>query len=508
MLVAAVLAVAYLVVAPSPADLAAQTFRADLFADHGFLLWNNLWYSGHSLPGYSLVYPPLAAPLSPRLVGALAAVAAAALFGLLVRRRYGDRAALAVAWFGAATVTNLVAGRITFALGLAVGMGAVLALDRGRTGAAVALAVLSSVTSPVAGLFVAFCAAVGAWVSPADRRRAVTVAAAALVSLVAISLAFSTPGWFPFALTAYLPVVLFVAAVLILVPREERWLRTGAVAYGVLCTLLLLVHSPVGANATRLGSMLAGPLLALVLIGRRPVALALVALPLLYWQWVAPVRDFADQSGDPAVERSFYEPLLAELDRVVDAPVRIEIPPTHDRWESNYVAPTYPLARGWLRQIEGPDIDLFTDGHLTAASYRRWLDERGVSYVAVPDAKLDYIAEDEAALVRSGLPYLRQLWRSPGWNLYAVRRPTPLVAPAGAALRHVGPADFSLDARARGSYVVRIHYTPYWQVTSGAACVESDGDWTRVVVDRPGTVSVNARLSLDGLLRNEATCSG
>ena len=46
MLVAVVLAAAYLIASPWSADLAAQTFRADLFADHGFLIWNNLWYSG------------------------------------------------------------------------------------------------------------------------------------------------------------------------------------------------------------------------------------------------------------------------------------------------------------------------------------------------------------------------------------------------------------------------------------------------------------------------------
>jgi hypothetical protein len=508
LLAAAVLAVAYLIVAPSPADLAAQTFRADLFSSHGFLIWNNLWYSGHALPGYSLVYPPLGALLGPRLLGALAAVGAAAAFGLLARRRYGDRAAIAVAWFGAATVTNLVSGRITYALGLAVGLAAVLALARRRTGWASALAVLTSVTSPVAGLFVALAASVAVWVFPQARRAGVIVGAAALASLLAISLAFSTPGWFPFALSAYLPVPLYVAAVLLLAPREERWLRQGAVAYGLMCTFFLFVTSPVGANATRLGSLLGGPLLALVLVGRRPLALALVAVPLLYWQWVAPVRDYVDQRDDPAVESSFYQPLLAELGRIVHGPVRIEIPPTHDRWESNYVAPHYPLARGWLRQIEAPDIDLFTNGHLTAGSYRRWLDDRAVSYVAVADAKLDYTGIDEAALIHRGLPYLRPLWHTPDWTLYSVRRPTPLLAPTtGARLERVGVDDFSLRATTPGDRLVRIHYTPYWQVTSGSACVERDGDWTRVEVDRPGTVTVSARLSLDGLLRSSG-CSG
>ena len=39
-------------------------------------------------------------------------------------------------------------------------------------------------------------------------------------------------------------------------------------------------------------------------------------LPLLYWQLVAPVRDVRKAAGDDSTEAAFYEPLLAELDRL------------------------------------------------------------------------------------------------------------------------------------------------------------------------------------------------
>ncbi|MDP9189479.1 MAG: hypothetical protein M3O25_09550, partial [Actinomycetota bacterium] len=84
---AAGLAAIYLLWAPESLDLAAAIFRADLFADHGFLLWSNDWYSGHHLLSYSVLFPPLGALLGVRLTGALAAVAAAAVFAALVRRR-------------------------------------------------------------------------------------------------------------------------------------------------------------------------------------------------------------------------------------------------------------------------------------------------------------------------------------------------------------------------------------------------------------------------------------
>src|SRR5918912_2851325 len=91
--VAGALAVAYVVIAPPSADLAAQLYRVQLFERHGFTLWDNAWYGGHHMPGYSVLFPPLAALLGARVVGALSAVAAAWLFERLVDGFDGARAA-------------------------------------------------------------------------------------------------------------------------------------------------------------------------------------------------------------------------------------------------------------------------------------------------------------------------------------------------------------------------------------------------------------------------------
>lgn len=507
MLAAAVLAAAYLIWAPPTADLAAQTFRADLFSQHGYLLWNNFWYAGHYLPGYSVLYPPLGALVGPRLLGAIAAVAAAGLFGAIARRRYGDRARLATQWFGAATITNLLTGRITFALGVAVGLGALLALQRRRAVAAPALGALTALASPVAALFVAIAAvavARGEW-----RRQALRLGAASLAAAGVLSVAFPTAGYFPFAPTAFLPVPLFAIAAYLVAPAGEGWVRRAIVVYLLAVVGFAVVHTPVGANAARLGALCGGPVLALVLLGRRPRLLLALAIPLLYWQWVAPYRDVSDAWGDPSVHASYYAPLVAELDRLTSGPVRIEVPPTRDRWESDLLAPSYPLARGWLRQLESDDFNLFTGGHLTPAAYREWLGRHAVSYVALPNVAFDYLAKDEVALIRSGLPYLRPVWASADWTLYRVARATPLVSPAGAKLTRIGPADFTLDATRPGDYTVRIHYTPFWTVAAGNACVTKAGDWTRVEARASGETAITARFSVDGLIHGERTeCSG
>jgi hypothetical protein len=280
--------------------------------------------------------------------------------------------------------------------------------------------------------------------------------------------------------------------------------------------VLFAVHTQVGANAARLGSLFGGPVLALALVGRRPVALAILALPLLWWQWVAPVRDFAAGQDDPSVTAAYYQPLIDFLNaQTLGQPTRLEIPATRNRYEAAYVAPHYPLARGWLRQSESDDFELFTGGNLTPATYRAWLEQHGVKYVALADAPPDYLAKDEDALIRAGLPYLTPVWSNEHWHLYRLKHAAGLVSPLGSQrsppvnrLTEMGAADFTLRVRDPGSYLVRIHWTPYWTVAAGDACVERDGDWTRLDVRRPGTVQVAARFSVGGLLRRDSECSG
>ena len=509
MLPALALSVAYLIWAPPSADLAAQTFRTELFEADGFAVWSNAWYGGLHLPGYSLLYPPLASVLGVRVVGAVSVVAAGALFAALVRPRYGDRARIAIWLFGLGAATNLFTGRLTFALGVALGLAALLALERRRPALAVTLAALTSCASPVAGLFVGLAGGV-AFLS-GRRRDGVALALGAVATIGVLSVLFPTGGVEPFVGNTF---TLITAATVILVavlPREERTLRLGALLYALLCLGLFLVETPVGGNVTRLGALAAAPLLALGAWRRRSTPLVLAALvPLLYWQWVAPVRDLADAVGEPSVERSYYEPLLAQVERrAPDQPFRIHVPATRNRWESVHVGQAYPMARGWMRQLESDDFDLFQGGNLTPEAYRGWLDARGVSMVALSlGAEADYLAEDEVELVRSGVPYLREVWSNPDWSLYEVADPEPL-APVPVTLQRNG---FTLEPSGSGELPVAVRFSPHYRVVEGAACVRERDGWTEVEARGPGTIRVRADLTAGGVIRalsgaNES-CSG
>jgi hypothetical protein len=485
---AAALAGAYLIWTPQCQDLAASTFRADLFSEHGFALWNNDWYSGHHLLSYSVLFPPLAAALSPEVVGALAVVAAAAIFAALAADRFGARASLPALWFAAGAASWLLTGRIPFLLALPFGLGALLAADRGRPAIGALLAGLCSLASPVGGLFVGVAGAAIAFAG--ERGRGAWLAVGAALPIVALNVAFPVGGEEPFVFDAFIAVPLLAVAVLWLVPAEYRALRIGVVLYAALALAVFVIPNPLGGNVTRLGALLAGPVLVLVLWPRGRLVVAAVAIPLLYWQLIAPVRDVAKATGDPATERAFYEPLLAQLRGL--PPSRIQIPPTLNRWEAAYVAPERPIARGWLRQLESDDFELFTEGNLSAASYREWLDEHRVGYVAVAEAELDYLAEDEVELIDSGLDYLEPVWENADWRLYRVDRSSPIGTEAA------GTDWFELDAPRAGEYRVGIEYTRWWRVVEGSGCVsEADDGATVVEANAPGPIRVEARLDGD-----------
>jgi hypothetical protein len=432
--------------------------------------------------------------VGPAVAGVLAALACAATFEPLVRGHFGPSARWGALWFGLATSAMLFTGRLPYALGVALGLGSLLALQRGRILPALGLAVLCPLGSPVAAAFLALAAAAAALAAP-DRRtavRALLVAAAGIVPTGLLAAAFPEGGHQPYALSAFLPVPLTSAGFAVLLPREERQLRIGAVLYGLLAVAAFALPTPLGGNASRLAETFAAPLALCGLLGprgawARPAVLLAMLAPLVFWQLSSPVRAVLNGEDNQSRYGAYYHPLLQFLKANQEPPGRVEIVFTDAHWEAADVAIHDPIARGWERQLDIGRNALFYDGTLSARSYRGWLEENGVRWVALPDTRLDYSGSVEARLVAGGLPYLKLRWRGPHWRVYEVRSPHSLVAPEGGAeMRAVGlgAEHLTLDVERPGSALVRVRWTPYW-VASGA-CVERDGDWTRITVRRPG----------------------
>ncbi len=504
----------WLIADPKTPDLAAQVYRAGLFDRLGFAVWDEHWYAGHHLPGYSLLVPPLASLVGLRLMGVLSVLASTVLFQRIARAVYGPSARWGAAWFAVAAVGDVWIGRLSFALSVSFALAAVLALVGGRPLLAGAFAVLCAGASPVAGLLLAL-AGLTHTLSERSPRAVLALAAPAGVVVVSTALLFPEGGYEPYPILSFTATALVVLAFLWALPAQQRLLRIGGCVYLLACVLCLALHTPMGSNVERYAVLLAGPLLLCALGTGHVWTLRLVtpALALgVIGVWVAwgPVRETLAVAGNESTNASYYVPVERFLENVAPTPappVRVEVPLTRTHWEAALLAPSVSLARGWEKQLDTRFHSTLLTPGLTADGYDRWLHEQAVDYVALPDVPLDPSSAQEGRLIRLGLPYLRKVLTSRHWTVYRVLAPTPLASGPG-RLTSLGNDSFALHASSRGSFLVRVHFTPYWTLAKGAGCVgRAPGGWTSVTVRNPGTVLIAAHFSLAGALGFGGSCN-
>ena len=105
----------------------------------------------------------------------------------------------------------------------------------------------------------------------------------------------------------------------------------------------------------------------------------------------------------------------------------------------------------------------------------------------------------------NGLPYLRLVYRSRHWRIYAVRDPTPL-AQGAATLTGLGPNSMQLTAHGNGTTLIRVRWSPYWDVTQVSGCVAPAGAFTRLETKRPGPVHIAVRFALSRVGATSPRC--
>jgi hypothetical protein len=531
------LIVTWLAIDPRTPDLAAQVYRVDLFRQSGFAVWDDRWYAGHSLPGYSLLFPALASLLGMRALAALSVLASSMLFARLLAPVYGQAARWGAAWFAVAAIGDVWSGRLTFALGVALALAAGLAFARGRWALAGVLALVCAAASPVAGALLGL-AGLSLALAQRSPRALLVLAVPAAVVVVAAAAMFPEGGFEPYPILSFAPTVLVILAFLCALPPGARTVRVGASVYLLACLGCLLVHTPVGSNIERYGVLLAGPLLLcarlaahgagasrrrrtmptgrrtaagrLAAVGRSAPVAALVLCAIAVWVAWGPVRETLAVAGSEATSAVYYAPVeqfLARVQAPPASPVRVEVPLTRSHWEAALLAPSVSLARGWEKQMETRYDEVLIGGHLTAARYDRWLHAQAVAYVALPDVPLDPSSAQEGRLIRAGLPYLREAFASAHWRIFRVLAPTPILSGPG-RLTALGHDGFALRASTSGRFLVRVHFTRYWAITRGSGCVaRAPGGWTAVSLTAPGTAVVSAGFSLARAFGSGGSCT-
>lgn len=517
---AALMVAFYFAVDPRISDLPAAEFRTWLFENEGFTVWNGQWYAGHHTPGYSILFPPLAALLGgPEVVGAIATLASAAIFERIVTRHFGSRAFPGALLFGLGVGTLLFSSRLPWALGAAFGLAAVLALQHRRVWIAAALGVAATLSSPVAGAFLALAAAAHGLADRAHRREAAIIAASGLIPPLVLTAAFPEGGHHPFVFSSFFVVPLVALAAIPFFLPGDRTLRIACGLYALAAVVLFIVPTPFGGNTVRLGQLVGAPLVLCAVLATPPRALrwqagaAVLLAALVWWQWAPILREYRKVADDPSTEASYYAPLVGFLKSQAGPPSRVTIPQLRSQWDSYYVAKEVPSGRGWLRQVDVKLNPLFYEGPFDAERYRRWLGENAVRWVAIPDnAPIGYGGKREVDLIAARRPdYLRVARRAGHWTIYEVTTPHPLVVPeAGAQIdaTALGHDQVDLEVRRPGSAIVRVHFSPYWRIDGGPGCVErSSGGWTRVTARRPGRLRLVTTFALGRVVDRGRRCT-
>ncbi|MGH3023298.1 MAG: hypothetical protein ACRDNI_06545 [Gaiellaceae bacterium] len=485
---------------PPPGDLPAHLYRTELVAN-GILVWDTFWYAGHyPLAAYSLLYYFPAALLGNDLLALLSVVAAAALFASLAEREWGEDARWPIRAFAVVACGPLFTGTYPYAAGLAAGLGALVALQRGRTVVAVALAALTAGLSPLAFLFLCL-AATAAFLARArlpDGRALLFGLALVGLGLLqgGLLLAYQQEAEYPFfRLSELLGMLVLAAACTALALRHEHG-RALAFVFGLWAlgaVVAFVVPSPIGENVTRLrGIVLPLALLAAALAAYRPRWLAVLAVGAALAYTVVPYVGSAIHRTDTrSAEESFWAPALDVLSSRLTPDYRVEVVPTGDHWEAYWVPRAgVPIARGWYRQVDIAENPLFYEAPLVGEEYEAWLRGLGVRYVLLPDTQLGRVGEErEAELLRSGESGLLELTRAGEITLYELPDPTPiLTGPGDARLTAMEHDRVAGELGAPGTYRLAVRWTPTWRVESGDVCVEEAPDgMTSVVARAPGT---------------------
>src|ERR1039458_6181850 len=200
-LLAAGLALIAILTGARGVDLAAATYRVELFARSGLTLWDSQWYGGHWTFDYSVLFAPIGWVAGIPLMEIVCVAAAAWAFDRLAVGRFGRAGRAGAIVFAVGTVVQVAIGQEPYLLGETLALVALLAARNGRWPFAVAFGLAASLASPLAGGFLAMAALawmLGSW--PQRRFAAGTLAAAAALPVVALELLFPGLGTEPFPL--------------------------------------------------------------------------------------------------------------------------------------------------------------------------------------------------------------------------------------------------------------------------------------------------------------------
>jgi hypothetical protein len=503
---AASLAALLIWLGPPGNDLAAHVYQRTVFLHHGFQLWNNFWYGGrYSFVTYSVLYYPLAAVFGIRALAVLSIGIAALAFAVVVCRQYGPVARWSSRTFAVVWAGLVISAAFPFALGFALGLLALWALQAGKRWYFGVLAVLTVAASPLAFLLLAIFLA-GLGLGMLERARRLVVPAVIVLAVgggqFLLMRAFADGGRYPFSEFELVCIMTFSVLGAVLTWRVEhaRPIRWFFVAYAAVSLVTYAFATPLGENIARV-RLVALPIAVLVFSLRswKPLPVAAVVLVLAgtwniaphAWSYTRATREHEASTAE------YWQPAATYLHKHLTPSYRVEVVDTAGHWSAVYLPRAgIPLTRGWFRQDDFPQNEVLYDKPLTKAGYLGWLRSLGVRYVVLTDAPTDYSAKREALLISSGHSGLILARRMRHMTIFLVPKAHPIATGQGAArLVEFGEDRMAIDVSKKGHYRIAVRYSPYWGAVGGAACVSrGDDGMLRVDTSRRGLITLKFKV--------------
>lgn len=500
MVLALVAIVALWLAHPTVGDLQAAIAREEAARSGvGLGYWFG-WYGGVSPGSYSLIVPALSTLTGSLL---LLCIATAIIALLSIPLSKGGSHPTVLMWaITAAAVLNMLSGRVAFSVGAAIALAAILAFRRNLLPLAAAGLLVAGLASPLAPAFVGLAALPFALGKDAKARKVWWILGGAGLGVVVPFVMFGAPGaqGFPATTLFWMALIAIGAAFALTIP-PARWIVPLASAVAI---FMFLVPTGIGSNLSRFFCLVL-PCICLFYSKKSLKFLAIALAPaLVYAVFVAT----ADQvvGADSGKSETSYTPLQSLL--LAQPEInnhRVELVDAQTHAGAHKLGLDIKLARGWENQSDSRYNPIFyEEGALTPDSYRGWLAENAVAFVAVSAEPLRQLKE-EAALVTDGLPYLDRIWGNDDWTLYRVADPQPIV-PQPLAVVESSPSQLVLDVPNADTHPIQLRYNKYLVARSSVddsvyACIEETEDsWISLRAPVPGQYTLEGLLSVRGVV--------
>ncbi len=480
-------------------DTAAHLYKAELVHDGYSIFWDNYWYGGsYGSVNYGFVYYWLVQAIPAAIIITVAAGLVPVLFLIYQRRLWGIDDVWPAWSFAAVMGMYLAHGQDPFILSLAMCLGGLALLARGRPGWGALPVAVSVFVNPMGLVVTSVLMGADVLARPETRRR-YAVLAALLAPVIGIRFAmgvvFAEPGNYLNETSQMLIYLGFALAGVALAGVNATHARRPFIIlfllYAAVCLCSFVTpQSPLGNNVGRFFLVFGLPLMLLLRHSRlrRPFTYGeLVVIPIVLFallQMSTPLDHYFSRDELPQTKAAFFAPALEVAGQLCDEDHRIHVVALRRHWEALYFpAAGFPITRGWYRQADAIHNGIFY-GDYDAAEYAAWLRRMGVEYVFLANAPLDPWSEHEARLLEDANEFT--LVRKAGaWTVYGVSRPEGMVVGLDGGtghLTHMGHRSFGLTVDRPGTYLVKCTWTPYWRLVG-------DGTLTK---GRDGFVSLRA----------------